>query len=181
MKQKTMMSCSSELFARIPHWFDAKIVNTDQCYGIQAKPPKVLIWYSLTKHALACVMIHGLAGCPQIIGSVNMVRGEIMSLNDRFVWRSDDGMMLIFGRIEPSFNKYQFKCSIYLEYIMHTMNTRDLRKLIKLIVWACEDPEVILKALRIIEDAFTITIKLSRSAPKNMKYLQEVKQKYELR
>ena len=109
-----------------------------------------------------------------------------MRINDRFVWRSDDGMMLIFGRIEPSFNKYQFKCSIYLEYIMHTMNTRDLRKLIKLIVWACEDPEVILKALRIIEDAFTedaftITIKLSRSAPKNMKYLQEVKQNYELR
>ena len=75
-----------------------------------------------------------------------------MSLNDRFVWRSDDGMMLIFGRIEPSFNKYQFKCSIYLEYIMHTMNTRDFRKLIKLIVWACEDPEVILKALRIMSD-----------------------------
>lgn len=60
------------------------------------------------------------------------------------------------------------------------MNTRDFRKLIKLIIWACEDPEVIHDALWLLELAFTHTIKLSRSAPKNMKYLQEVKQKYEL-
>lgn len=104
-----------------------------------------------------------------------------MRIYDRFVWRSDDGMMLIFGRNEPSYHEYQFKCSIYLGYVTHTMNTRDFRKLIKLIIWACEDPEIILEAFRIIESAFTITIKLSKSAPKNMKYLQEVIQKYELR
>lgn len=104
-----------------------------------------------------------------------------MRINDRFAWRSDDGMMLIFGHSEVGHTDYQFRCNIYLGYITHTMNTRDFRKLIKLIIWACEDPEIIMKALRIIEDAFTITIKLSKSAPKNMKYLQEVKQKYELR
>lgn len=53
--------------------------------------------------------------------------------------------------------------------------------MIKLIIWACEYPEIILEALNIIENAFIITIKLSKSAPKNMKYLQEVKSKYELR
>ena len=74
-----------------------------------------------------------------------------------------------------------FSCSIKLWYITGTMNARDFRKMIKLIIWACEDPDIILKALNIIEDAFTITIKLSKSAPKNMKYLQEVKSKYELR
>lgn len=105
-----------------------------------------------------------------------------MRINDRFVWRSDDGMMLIFGRADPSYlHEYQFKCDIYLGYITRTMNQRDFRKLIKNIIWACEDPEIIVKALRIIEDAFTNTIKLSTAAPKNMKYLQEVKQKYELR
>lgn len=103
-----------------------------------------------------------------------------MRINDRFVWRSDDGAILIFGRNEPPYFGHQFKCSVYLKYITHTMNTRDFRKLVKLIIWACEDPETILEALRIIEDALTTTIKSSKSAPKNMKYLQEVKAKYEL-
>lgn len=103
-----------------------------------------------------------------------------MRINDRIAQRSDDGMMLIFGRCEPAYHSYQFRCCIYLGYVTHTMNTRDFRKMIKLIIWACEDPEIILEALNIIEDAFTITIRLSKSAPKNMKYLQEVKQKYEL-
>ena len=104
-----------------------------------------------------------------------------MTIN-RFARRSDDGMMLIFGRCgEPWYYEHQFKCTIYLGYVAHTMNQRDFRKLIKVIIWACEDPNIILEAFRIIEDAFTITIKFSKSAPKNMKYLQEVKAKYELR
>lgn len=94
-------------------------------------------------------------------------------INDTYVFQSDDGM-LIFGRA------LAFRCRLSLSYVTGTMNTRDFRKMIKLIIWACADPEVIHDALHLLDLAFTHTIKLSKSAPKNMKYLQEVKSKYEL-
>lgn len=97
-----------------------------------------------------------------------------MKIYDHYADLSSNGKVIFFGYY------FRFGAAINLSYITGTMNQRDFRKMIKLIIWACEYPEIILEALNIIENAFTITIKLSKSAPKNMKYLQEVKSKYEL-
>lgn len=97
-----------------------------------------------------------------------------MRICDNYAMLSSDGLYITFGRA------YTFSCSVSLWYITGTMNQRDFKKMIKLIIWACEYPDVIMEAFCLLENAFTITIKLSKSAPKNMKYLQEVKAKYEL-